>query len=355
MRGKILQFAILLLVALGAGPVGAAMWQWSKTAGPNDSADPSINWREGMAPSSVNDSARAMMAAMAQYRDDISGLLATAGTSTAYTVTTNQGLASVPNDGQLIAVTVHATNGVSPTLRADGGTIYPIQSSPGVGVASATMILGSPYSLKFSSANSAWMLHGFYASPTNIALGAIIPFTLTTSPNSNFVFPYGQCLSTTTYAAYWTALGSPASGSCPGGQFAIIDMRGRVPAALDTLPGSAAANRLTSAATGCGVAFTTVGAVCTESQSTTLGAGNLPPYTPQGNIGIDQLDVVRAASLTPFTPNAIGVGSLVAPSAGSSNITGLTGNFNGITDSGTSIPFSRVQPTIGLTYLLRVL
>ena len=40
------------------------LYKWSQTAASNATADPdpSINWQEGQAPSSVNDSARAMMA-----------------------------------------------------------------------------------------------------------------------------------------------------------------------------------------------------------------------------------------------------------------------------------------------------
>jgi hypothetical protein len=58
------------------------LYKWSQTA----SADATINWAEGQAPSSVNDSARAMMAATAKYRDDIAGAIVTTGTSTAYAV-----------------------------------------------------------------------------------------------------------------------------------------------------------------------------------------------------------------------------------------------------------------------------
>jgi hypothetical protein len=41
--------------------------QWSTVAANNATADPSINWQEGQAPSTVNDSARAMMAAIATW------------------------------------------------------------------------------------------------------------------------------------------------------------------------------------------------------------------------------------------------------------------------------------------------
>lgn len=43
------------------------LWNWSTTAANNATADPSINWQEGQAPSTVNDSARAMMAAVAVW------------------------------------------------------------------------------------------------------------------------------------------------------------------------------------------------------------------------------------------------------------------------------------------------
>ena len=42
-----------------------ALWQWSTTAANNANADPTIDWAEGQPPSTVNDSARAMMAAVA--------------------------------------------------------------------------------------------------------------------------------------------------------------------------------------------------------------------------------------------------------------------------------------------------
>lgn len=44
-----------------------SLGQWSTTAANNATADPAINWQEGQAPSTVNDSARAMMAALATW------------------------------------------------------------------------------------------------------------------------------------------------------------------------------------------------------------------------------------------------------------------------------------------------
>src|SRR2546430_705143 len=71
------------------------LYKWSKTAANNATADSTINWAEGMAPSAVNDSARAEMAAVAKWRDDISGTLsgtlAVTGASTFTGATTHNG------------------------------------------------------------------------------------------------------------------------------------------------------------------------------------------------------------------------------------------------------------------------
>lgn len=137
-----------------------ALWQWSKTATSNATADPTMNWSEGIAPSIVNDNTRALMARVAEWRDDESGLLVTSGTSTAYTLTTNQGLPSTPNDGQLIVFSPHVTNGAAATLAADGGTAFPFQSSPGNALGASAFTAMIPYQFKFRAASSAWILFG---------------------------------------------------------------------------------------------------------------------------------------------------------------------------------------------------
>src|SRR5271156_2080280 len=96
------------------------LYKWSQTASSDATADSTINWAEGQAPSSVNDSARAMMAATAKYRDDIAGAIVTAGSSTAYTVSSYQVFDTLAHlNGQMIAFTPHTTNGATVTLNVD--------------------------------------------------------------------------------------------------------------------------------------------------------------------------------------------------------------------------------------------
>jgi hypothetical protein len=107
---------------------------WSQTAASNSTADATVNWAEGQAPSSVNDSARAMMAAMAKWRDDNNGSLVTTGTSTAYTVSTNQSIDTL-SSGLTLRVKLHATNGASPTLEVNVLGAKPIHILAGTAVA----------------------------------------------------------------------------------------------------------------------------------------------------------------------------------------------------------------------------
>ncbi len=112
---------------------------------PMASADNAVNWAEGMAPSAVNDSGRGLMASAAKWRDDISGSVATDGTSTAYTVASNQGFDTLAHlDGMMIAFTPHDTNGATVTLSVDGLGAKPLRSAPGVELPAAALIEREP-------------------------------------------------------------------------------------------------------------------------------------------------------------------------------------------------------------------
>lgn len=137
---------------------------WSKTASANDDADPSIDWLEGQAPSTVNDSARAMMAALANDRDDTRGALTTSGTSTAYTVATNSGNSTL-QDGLEISAVIHTANGSSPTLNVDTLGAKPIYKASGTtvaAIASGDMIADYHATLQYdaslNSGSGAWVL-----------------------------------------------------------------------------------------------------------------------------------------------------------------------------------------------------
>lgn len=134
------------------------LYRWSQTAATNATADSTISYRENQAPSTLNDSARAAMAAVAKARDDWSGVLVTGGSSTAYTLSTYQVFNSLYS-GLTVTCRMHATNGTSPTLAVDGLGAKAIHAVAGTAVVSAEMAAGSIQSFTFSSTHDAWVMH----------------------------------------------------------------------------------------------------------------------------------------------------------------------------------------------------
>jgi microcystin-dependent protein len=253
------------------------LYKWSQTASADANADSTINWAEGQAPSSVNDSARAMMAATAKYRDDIAGAIVTAGTSTAYTVSSFQVFDTPAHlDGQMITFTPHVTNSATVTLNVDSLGAKPLRSAPNVELPAGVIIQGTPYTATYNNTDGAFYLQGFFGSPYNIPIGAGIDFWGTAAPNSSFAFPYGQAISRTTYSALFAIVGTTYGNGDGSTTFNLPDKRGRISIALDTMGGTAS-GRVTSASGG--IDGTVAGATG-GGQVYTMQRSDLPNVTP---------------------------------------------------------------------------
>jgi len=153
------------------------VWTWNKSPGPNATADPNINYQEGQAPSSLNDSGRGMMAAIAQWRDDTSGLLVTSGSASAYILATNSGFTTFAANGfPQVRCQMHATNVAGATLTVDSMTVASILISGTAGGGSSQPIpagllqQGGVYSFTFVP-GAGWVLND--AVPNAIALGIV--------------------------------------------------------------------------------------------------------------------------------------------------------------------------------------
>lgn len=153
------------------------VYKWSQTAGSNDVADTSINWQENQAPSTVNNSARAMMAAIAKFRDDTAGNITTGGTSTAYTVSSYQVITSNTNNFQ-VAFTPHTDCGASPTLSVDSQTAKPLRPYHGTDFAAGQLKQGGIYVATYNSSNAEWIVEGYFNSqPLDATLTALAGVT----------------------------------------------------------------------------------------------------------------------------------------------------------------------------------
>ena len=329
------------------------LYKWSQTAAADATADTSINWQEGQAPSSVNDSARAMMAAMAKYRDDTAGRTAAGGSSTAYTFTSSQGFSAAPDlNGVELTFVCGATNAANVTLNVDGLGAFPIVTTVGAPVPAGSLVSQGVYSVTFYSSTGAFHLRSFYVNPFNIPIGGGMDYWGTTVPNSNFAFPIGQAISRTTYAALFAILGTTYGSGDGTTTFNLPDKRGRVSAALD--PNATVLTSFVMSPDG-----TALGAKG-GAQASTLVTANLPAYTPAGTI------TNGAITTTVTTPNAfipVNSGNIIANSSpggviGTSGLTlsssQATSTFAGTAQGGTASAFPNVQPTILCNYIIRI-
>jgi microcystin-dependent protein len=319
---------------------------WSRVAASNSNADSAINWAEGQSPSSVNDSARAMMASAAGFRDDIAGAIVTGGTSTAYTVTSYQVFDTLAHmSGQMIAFTPHVTNGATVTLNVDGLGAKPLRPAPSVELQSNVLILGTPYVALYNNSDAVWYLQGMGSNTYGMPLAGGMDFWGTTAPSSAYAFPAGQAISRTTYATLFSIMSTTYGSGDGSTTFNLPDKTGRVSAMKE-----ASATRLTTAVGG--VDGATMGSAA-GVQSRTVAQANLP------NVNLSTSSVT--ATLFYSSPASGQSGSNYSP------VTNVSGNNPGgyattslglsgsvpLGGSGTALP--TVQPTIVCNYIIRVI
>jgi microcystin-dependent protein len=333
-----------------------SVFNWSQTASSNASADPTINWAEGQAPSSINDSARAMMSAIAKYRDDIAGAITTAGTSTAYTVTSNSGFDTLAHlNGQLIAFTPHTTNGATVTLNVDGLGAKPLRFSPNVEIQSGTIIQGTPYIAVYNNSDGAFYLHGASNQAYAIPLGAGIDYWGSTAPNSCFAFPSGQAISRTAYATLFSLIGTTYGIGDGSTTFNLPDKRGRVSAGVGNMGGTDA-GRLS------GATVNSIGLGGTGGAETySLARSDLPNVAPTFSGAESTLDQGNILQFTgTFTANVPNSGGSVqgfnnaAPTKISPTVIpgGTVQSLNG---GVTQTAINKIPPLIVCNYIIRII
>lgn len=177
------------------------VFTWSTTPGSNTTADAGINWAEGQAPSTINDSARGMMAAVARWRSD-HGALTTAGGTTAYTLTTNTGFTALATGLGFIAK-INATNTGASTLAVDGLTAKAIRTPQDGALLAGDLLINQMY-------------HFIYDAAANSAAGAWIVIALNKAPTRQR-FTSGSGTYTTPTGARWLRLRMVGGGGAGGG------------------------------------------------------------------------------------------------------------------------------------------
>src|SRR6185369_13411557 len=100
---------------------GEDLQSWSTTAASNGTADPLIDWHEGQARASVNNSARSMLAAHAKNRNLLNGSIVTTGAANAQQFLSGLTYTTVPTNLVVrLKIGSGLTNTSSVTLNMDG-------------------------------------------------------------------------------------------------------------------------------------------------------------------------------------------------------------------------------------------
>src|SRR6266576_2325747 len=124
---------------------GENILDWSITAASNANADSGINFLEGQARASLNDSMRSVMAAVAKNRNLMAGTIVTTGTANAQAFSSGMAFAGTTPAGFRARLKVGAglTNTLAMTLQLDTCTAMPVKTQFAADVVAADFSAGA--------------------------------------------------------------------------------------------------------------------------------------------------------------------------------------------------------------------
>ncbi|MER8567539.1 hypothetical protein NKH85_16275 [Mesorhizobium sp. M0924] len=144
--------------------MSGSVYLWSTTAASNANADPDVNFAEGQAPSTVNNSARQVMGRVAEYVADQGGALTVGGTANALTVTGNSAFTAY-QDGLKLKLRIVTDNTTAATLNVNALGVKSIRKMVTAGESAltgtemqATGIYDFVYSTALNSTAGGWLL-----------------------------------------------------------------------------------------------------------------------------------------------------------------------------------------------------
>lgn len=174
-----------------------SIWSWSLIAANNDLADADINWQEGQFPDTVNDSARAMMQRVAEFRSDLGGVTTVGGNASAMTITAKSAFTAFA-DGLIVGFKATASNTGAVTVNVNnlGAKAIRRQSTTGdVALTGNEIRAGGRYVLTYDTAangaSGAWLLlnpslpGAAYSLAASSTLNAVPRFSDTTGGTKN--------------------------------------------------------------------------------------------------------------------------------------------------------------------------
>lgn len=147
----------------------SSIYDWSTTSANNATADSAINWAEGQAPSTVNNSARVMMQRIKEFLIDLGGSVVAGGSANVLTVTASSPFTAYAN-GMLVRFRAITDNTGSATLNVNAIGAKPLvkitttgETALAAGEVQEDGIYEAVYSEDLNGGAGAWVL----ANPAN--------------------------------------------------------------------------------------------------------------------------------------------------------------------------------------------
>jgi len=208
-----------------------SIYDWSLEAAANANADTLINWAEGQPPSSVNDSARAMMQRIAEYVCDRGGITNVAGSANALDVTLNAPI-NTYQDGIMMRFRAIFTNSGSVMMSVNtiGHRGIFMMSHAGLtelagGEIRAGGVYDCLYMQMLDNGAGGWLL----LNPTSlqpVPSGLIAAFASPFAPDG-WLECAGQEISRATYANLFAVIGTNWGAGDGSTTFHLPDLRGQ--------------------------------------------------------------------------------------------------------------------------------
>jgi len=150
---------------------------WSTTAASNGTADTNVNFAEGQLMPTLNNSSRALMAAVRGWANQIQGGCTSGGSSNAYTITSDSvaAISSAYAAGMMFMLKANHTNSGAATLDVDGVGAVAIKTNDGGDVVAGDIVQNGLYLLVYNSTGPRFDLIG------TIAGGSFQPLDPTTT------------------------------------------------------------------------------------------------------------------------------------------------------------------------------
>ncbi|WP_311274791.1 tail fiber protein [Methylobacterium sp. WCS2018Hpa-22] len=249
---------------------------FSTDAASNDMAAPPILWVEGQPAKTVNDSMRATMAALANWRDDNVGSLgASRGAGDVYNVSTAQGfLAASVARPHTLRFRVASANQTPASLSLDGLPAKPLLRARGRPVGPGDIAPDTVYAVSYIPSEGAY----FVTSPAIERPGRIVA-QADAGVEPGWLPCDGRAVSRADYSALFAVIGTTWGNGNGSTTFNIPDLRGRAMFGADNLGGTAA-NVLTGVGGAAGIdgSLGSSGGV----QAVTLTTAQMPKHSHTG-------------------------------------------------------------------------